>query len=124
MPLIQSKTQIQPATPPKDPIIALVLSLFLFGGAGQIYLGQTDEGHRLHRRHGDTGCLVIGGLFMYSASLTPTSSPRCSRTARPSASGSSSGRNSLDSPNGLDSPVVDRFKQESSDYRTYLDYLT
>ncbi len=44
MPLIQSKTQIQPATPPKDPIIALVLSLLLLGGAGQIYLGQTTKG--------------------------------------------------------------------------------
>jgi len=44
MPLIQSKTQIQPATPPKDPIIALILSLILAGGAGQIYLGQTTKG--------------------------------------------------------------------------------
>jgi TM2 domain-containing membrane protein YozV len=44
MPMIQSKTQIQPTTPPKDPIIALVLSLLLLGGAGQIYLGQTTKG--------------------------------------------------------------------------------
>jgi TM2 domain-containing membrane protein YozV len=44
MPLIQSKTQVQPANPPKDPVIALVLSLFLAGGAGQIYLGQTTKG--------------------------------------------------------------------------------
>jgi len=44
MPMIQSKTQIQPANPPKDPIIALVLSLLLLGGAGQIYLGQTTKG--------------------------------------------------------------------------------
>jgi len=44
MPLIQSKTQIQPSTPPKDPIIALILSLLLAGGAGQIYLGQTTKG--------------------------------------------------------------------------------
>jgi len=44
MPLIQSKTQVQPATPPKDPIIALILSLILAGGAGQIYLGQTTKG--------------------------------------------------------------------------------
>jgi TM2 domain-containing membrane protein YozV len=42
--MIQSKTQIQPTTPPKDPIIALVLSLLLLGGAGQIYLGQTTKG--------------------------------------------------------------------------------
>ncbi len=44
MPLIQSKTQVAPANPPKDPIIALVLSLILLGGAGQIYLGQTTKG--------------------------------------------------------------------------------
>jgi TM2 domain-containing membrane protein YozV len=44
MPLIQSKTQVQPATPPKDPIIAAVLSLILLGGAGQIYLGQQTKG--------------------------------------------------------------------------------
>jgi len=44
MPLIQSKTQVQPATPPKDPVIALILSLLLAGGAGQIYLGQTTKG--------------------------------------------------------------------------------
>ncbi len=44
MPLIESKTQIQPATPPKDPILTAVLSLFLGGGAGQIYLGQQTKG--------------------------------------------------------------------------------
>ena len=44
MPLIQSKTQIPPASPPKDPVIALILSLVLAGGAGQIYLGQQTKG--------------------------------------------------------------------------------
>ncbi len=44
MPLIESKTQIQPAVPPKDPMIALLLSLILAGGAGQIYLGQQTKG--------------------------------------------------------------------------------
>jgi len=44
MPLMQSKTQVQPSTPPKDPLLALILSLFLAGGAGQIYLGQTTKG--------------------------------------------------------------------------------
>ncbi len=44
MPLIESKTQIQPTVPPKDPMIALILSLILAGGAGQIYLGQTTKG--------------------------------------------------------------------------------
>jgi len=36
--------QIMPSSPPKDPIIALVLSALLGGGAGQIYLGQTVKG--------------------------------------------------------------------------------
>jgi TM2 domain-containing membrane protein YozV len=41
---MQSTTKIQPSTPPKDPIIAAVLSLILFGGAGQLYLGQQKKG--------------------------------------------------------------------------------
>jgi TM2 domain-containing membrane protein YozV len=35
---------IQPARPPKSPAIAALLSLFLFGGAGQIWLGQWQKG--------------------------------------------------------------------------------
>jgi len=41
---MQSTTQIPPSNPPKDPIIAAVLSLFLLGGAGQIYMGQQKKG--------------------------------------------------------------------------------
>ena len=41
---MQSTTQIPPSSPPKDPIIAAVLSLFLLGGVGQIYLGQQKKG--------------------------------------------------------------------------------
>ena len=63
MPLIQSKTQVQPATPPKDPIVALVLSLFLFGGAGQLYLGQQTKGIVLIVVTVILDCLVIGGLL-------------------------------------------------------------
>jgi TM2 domain-containing membrane protein YozV len=40
---MQSTTQVQPSNPPKDPIIAAVLSLIL-GGAGQLYLGQQRKG--------------------------------------------------------------------------------
>ncbi|HZS47445.1 MAG TPA: hypothetical protein VFC63_20410 [Blastocatellia bacterium] len=36
--------QIMPANPPKDPILALILSLLLLGGAGQIYIGQVTKG--------------------------------------------------------------------------------
>jgi TM2 domain-containing membrane protein YozV len=60
MPLIQSKTQVSPATPPKDPIIALILSLLLLGGAGQIYLGQTTKGIVLIVASALLSCVGIG----------------------------------------------------------------
>jgi TM2 domain-containing membrane protein YozV len=41
---MQSTTQIAPSNPPKDPIIAAVLSFLLLGGVGQMYLGQTKKG--------------------------------------------------------------------------------
>jgi TM2 domain-containing membrane protein YozV len=42
--MFSSTQQIQPSDPPKNPIIAAVLSLILLGGVGQIYLGQTKKG--------------------------------------------------------------------------------
>jgi TM2 domain-containing membrane protein YozV len=42
--MFSSTEQIQPSDPPKNPIVALVLSLVLLGGAGQLYLGQTKKG--------------------------------------------------------------------------------
>ena len=41
---MQSTSQIQPSNPPKDPIIAAVLSFLLAGGVGQLYLGQQKKG--------------------------------------------------------------------------------
>ena len=41
---MQSTTTIQPSDPPKDPIIAAVLSVLLLGGVGQLYLGQQKKG--------------------------------------------------------------------------------
>jgi len=41
---MQSTTTIQPSTPPKDPIVAALLSFLLLGGVGQIYLGQQKKG--------------------------------------------------------------------------------
>ena len=35
---------IQPSSPPKSPVLALILSLLLAGGAGHIYLGQVTKG--------------------------------------------------------------------------------
>ena len=42
--MFSSTQQIQPSDPPKNPIIAAVLSLILLGGVGQIYLGQQKKG--------------------------------------------------------------------------------
>ena len=41
---MQSTTQIPPADPPKDPIVAAVLSFILLGGVGQMFLGQQKKG--------------------------------------------------------------------------------
>lgn len=35
---------VLPSNPPKDPVLAALLSFILFGGAGHIYLGQTTKG--------------------------------------------------------------------------------
>lgn len=42
--MFSSTTQIQPSDPPKNPIIAAVLSVLLLGGVGQMYLGQMKKG--------------------------------------------------------------------------------
>lgn len=41
---MQSTNTIQPSNPPKDPMIAAILSLLLLGGAGHLYLGQQKKG--------------------------------------------------------------------------------
>ena len=42
--MFNSTMQIQPSSPPKNPIVAAILSLLLLGGVGQLYLGQTKKG--------------------------------------------------------------------------------
>jgi TM2 domain-containing membrane protein YozV len=42
--MFSSTQQIQPSDPPKNPILAAVLSLILLGGVGKIYLGQQKKG--------------------------------------------------------------------------------
>ncbi len=42
--MFSSTMQIQPSDPPKNPIIAAVLSLLLLGGVGQLYIGQQKKG--------------------------------------------------------------------------------
>lgn len=42
--MFSSTEQIQPTDPPKNAILAAILSLLLLGGVGQIYLGQMKKG--------------------------------------------------------------------------------
>ena len=42
--MFSSTEQISPSDPPKNAILAAILSLLLLGGVGQIYLGQTKKG--------------------------------------------------------------------------------
>ena len=42
--MFNSTMQIQPSDPPKNAVIATILSFLLLGGVGQIYLGQTKKG--------------------------------------------------------------------------------
>lgn len=59
---MQSTTTIQPSNPPKDPIIAAVLSVLLLGGAGQIYLGQQKKGIILIVVSALAWCVSVGTL--------------------------------------------------------------
>jgi TM2 domain-containing membrane protein YozV len=42
--MFNSTETIQPSDPPKNAILAAILSLILFGGVGQLYLGQNKKG--------------------------------------------------------------------------------
>jgi hypothetical protein len=35
---------VYPSTPPKDPVVVLLLNLFLFGGVGYLIMGQKTKG--------------------------------------------------------------------------------
>jgi TM2 domain-containing membrane protein YozV len=59
---MQSTTQIPPSNPPKDPIIAAVLSLILLGGVGQLYLGQQKKGIILIVVSLVAWCISVGTL--------------------------------------------------------------
>ncbi|HKZ70582.1 MAG TPA: hypothetical protein VJL59_11690 [Anaerolineales bacterium] len=62
---MQSTTQIPPSNPPKDPIIAAVLSLLLLGGVGQIYLGQQKKGIILIVATIVLSCVGVGVLIPF-----------------------------------------------------------
>lgn len=55
-----SPVMIQPSDPPKDPLIAALLSLFLLGGVGQLYLGQQKKGLILIAVWVIGACIAIG----------------------------------------------------------------
>jgi TM2 domain-containing membrane protein YozV len=55
--MFNSTMQIHPSDPPKNPIVAALLSFFLLGGVGQMYLGQTKKGV----------ILLIATLLLYCA---------------------------------------------------------
>jgi len=59
---MQSTSTIQPSNPPKDPIIAAVLSAVLLGGVGQLYLGQQKKGVILIVVSFLAWCLSVGTL--------------------------------------------------------------
>ena len=42
--MFSSTQEIQRSDPPKNAILAAVLSFFLLGGVGQLYLGQNKKG--------------------------------------------------------------------------------
>ncbi len=58
--MFTSTEQIQPADPPKNDLVAALLSLFLLGGVGQLYLGQTKKGIILIVATILTYCLGLG----------------------------------------------------------------
>jgi TM2 domain-containing membrane protein YozV len=58
--MFSSTMQIQPSNPPKNPIIAAVLSLLLLGGVGQMYIGQMKKGIILIVATVVLSCIGIG----------------------------------------------------------------
>jgi TM2 domain-containing membrane protein YozV len=61
--MFNSTETIQPSDPPKNPIIAAILSLLLFGGVGQMYLGQMKKGIILIVATIVLACVGIGFLI-------------------------------------------------------------
>lgn len=60
--MFQSTEQIQPTDPPKNELVAALLSLFILGGVGQMYLGQTKKGIILVVATIVTYCLGLGWI--------------------------------------------------------------
>ncbi len=61
----KNNLEIEPAKPQRSPVIASLLSFFLLGGAGQIYLGQTKKGILL------IVLTLVGSLFLIGLIVFP-----------------------------------------------------
>ena len=61
--MFTSTEQIQPSDPPKNAIIAAVLSFLLLGGVGQMYLGQMKKGIIIIVATVVLSCVGIGFLI-------------------------------------------------------------
>ena len=61
--MFSSTEQINPSDPPKNAILAAILSLLLLGGVGQIYLGQTKKGIILIVATLVLACIGIGFII-------------------------------------------------------------
>jgi TM2 domain-containing membrane protein YozV len=67
--MFNSTETIQPSDPPKNPIIAAILSLLLFGGVGQMYLGQMKKGIILIVATIILACIGIGFLIPFLGAI-------------------------------------------------------
>jgi TM2 domain-containing membrane protein YozV len=56
---------ISPSNPPKEPVLAVLLSLFFAGGGGQIYLGQVKKGVLIIILSLALSCIGIGFIFWF-----------------------------------------------------------
>ena len=63
--MFSSTMQIQPSNPPKNPIIAAVLSVLLLGGVGQMYIGQMKKGIILIVATVVLSCIGIGVIIPF-----------------------------------------------------------
>jgi len=67
--MFNSTETIQPSDPPKNAILAAILSLILFGGVGQLYLGQNKKGIILIVGTIVLSCVGVGFLIPFLGAI-------------------------------------------------------
>jgi TM2 domain-containing membrane protein YozV len=60
--MFTSTEQIQASDPPKNPVVAAILSLLLLGGVGQLYMGQQKKGIIIILVSVVAWCVTLGTL--------------------------------------------------------------